>query len=112
MDNEHFDPHGATAEPTPAEAAAPLDAAAIVDQVRELLFGDQRRAAEATMKALEDRLAALTATVEARFADFERRLAESRSQADETHGTHVEAIGVALSELGDRIRTLIAKPGA
>ena len=95
--------------PPGAEAAAPLDAAAVVEQVRELLFGDQRRATEATLKSLEDRLAALTATVEARFADLERRLAESRARRPRQRG-HVEAIGVALNELGDRIKGLIAKP--
>jgi hypothetical protein len=112
MDNEHFDPQGGAPEPTAAEAAAPLDAAAVIDQVRELLFGDQRRAAEAALKGVEDRLAALTATVEARFADLERRLAETRHEADHAHEGHIEAIGVALGELGERIKGLIAKPPA
>src|SRR5947209_18501946 len=81
MDNEFSPPyengqgesHPSQAAP---EAAAPLDAAAVIEQVRELLFGDHRRATEGTMKGLEDRLAALTATLEARFSDLERRLHE------------------------------------
>jgi hypothetical protein len=105
MDNEHTPP-----EPLETEAAAPIDAASVVEQVRELLFGEQRRAMEASVRSLEDRFAALTATVEARMADLERRLAESRSEADAAREGHVDAIGVALHELGDRIKGLIAKP--
>jgi hypothetical protein len=110
MDSEYIPPQGAAPEPPVGEAAVPLDAAAVVEQVRELLFGDHRRAAEASVKSLEDRLAALTATVEARFADFERRLAEARDAADHASAGHIEAIGGALHELGDRIKGLIAKP--
>jgi hypothetical protein len=106
MDNEFIQPPPAEAE----VAAAPLDAAAVVEQVRELLFGEHRRATEGSLKALEDRLAALTATLEARFADLEHRLSESRAEADHAREGHIEAIGAALSDLGDRIKTLIAKP--
>jgi len=111
MDNEYTPPQGANPEPN-GEAAVPLDAAAVVEQVRELLFGDQRRATETALKSLEDRLAALTATVEARLADMERRLSESRSEADSARDSHVESIGAAISELGERIKSLIAKPPA
>jgi hypothetical protein len=119
MDNEYIPPHGANdppggeaAAPLAGEAAAPLDAAAVVEQVRELLFGDHRRATESALKTLEDRLAALTATIEARFADLERRLAESRSETEHVRDAHVESIGAAISELGERIKSLIAKPPA
>ena len=111
MDNEHYEQPGANAEPS-AEAAAPLDPAAVIEQVRELLFGDQRRATEAAIKGLEDKLAALTATLEARFADLERRIAESRHETETTRDGHIDAIGAALHELGDRIKGLIAKPQA
>ena len=114
MDNEPMPPHSAPpeSEAAQADAAAPLDAGAVVEQVRELLFGDQRRATEAALKSLEDKLAALTATVEARFADYERRLTESRNEADQAREGHVEAIGAALSDLGERLKGLIGKPPA
>lgn len=107
MDNEYMPPQ--TEPPEVEAAAAPLDAAAVVDQVRELLFGEHRRAIEAALKSLEDQFAALTATVEARAADLERRLVESRSETDQTRDGHVDAIGAALHELGDKIKGLIAK---
>jgi hypothetical protein len=113
MDNEFPYEHGEGEAHTPqlaSETAAPLDAAAIIEQVRELLFGDQRRAAETSMKGLEDRLAALTATIEARFADFERRLHEVKSEASQAHVSGVDAIGSAIAELGDRIKGLIPRP--
>jgi hypothetical protein len=110
MDSQHYDPTGENLETSAAEAAPPLDPAAVIEQVRELLFGEQRRATETALKSLEDRFAALTATVEARFADLERRIAENRSEADQAREGNVEAIGVAFAELSDRIKGLIAKP--
>jgi hypothetical protein len=116
MDNEFMSPHSEHPESEPAhvppangEAIAP-DAATVIEQVRELLFGDHRRATDGALKSIEDRLAALTATIEARFADLERRLEESRASADRAQEGQVEAIGVALTELGDRIKGLIVKP--
>ncbi len=104
MNDDHT--HGEHAE---AEAALP-DANAVVEQVRELLFGDHRRANEAALKSLEDRTAALTATLEARFADLERRLAELKSEQDHARGTHADTLGAALVELGAKIRSLAATP--
>jgi len=116
MDNENTPPHSEHAEgdaahapPTTADPAAP-DAAAVIEQVRELLFGDHRRATEVALKSLEDRLAALTATIEARLADMERRLHDIHAEAEQTRDHHVEAIGAALTEIGDRIKSLVAKP--
>lgn len=118
MDNENTPPHSEHAEgnsthapATNGDAAAP-DAAAVIEQVRELLFGEHRRATEGALKGLEDRLAALTATIEARFADMERRLHEARSETDQSRDHHVEAIGAALTELGERLKSLVAKPSA
>ena len=115
MDNEFMPPHSdhpegePMASPNP-EATTPIDAAAVVEQVRELLFGDHRRATEGSLKSLEDKLAALTATIEARFADLERRLSENRAEADQAREGNVESIGAAFAELGERIKGLIAKP--
>jgi hypothetical protein len=118
MDNENTPPHSEHAEGDSAHApaangdAATPDPAAVIEQVRELLFGEHRRATEGSLKHLEDRLAALTATVEARFADLERRVHESRAEADRSRDHHVEAIGAALTELGERLKSLVAKPPA
>ena len=95
-----------------AEAAAGADPASVIVQVRELLFGDHRRSTEGSLKGLEEKLAALTATVEARFADLERRLVEAKAQTDHARESGVEAIGAAIAELGDKIKGLAAKPMA
>jgi hypothetical protein len=111
MDLPNMPPH--SDPPDNDAASAPLsnaDAANVIEQVRELLFGDHRRATEGALKGLEDRLVALTATVEARLADLERRIEESRAAADRAQDGHVQAIGAALNELGDRIKGLVAKP--
>jgi hypothetical protein len=112
MDNEFEHPHSEHGEhvPAPAEVAPAPDPATIIEQVRELLFGEQRRATDAALKSLEDRLAALTATVEARVADIERRFNEARTETDHSRDHHVEQIGAAFADLADRIKSLIAKP--
>ena len=112
MDNEHMPPHehGEGERAATGDNAAPLDAAAVIEQVRELLFGDHRRSTEGSLKGLEDRVAALTATIEARFADLERRLHEMKAETDHARDSHVDAIGSALSEIGDRIKGLTSKP--
>ncbi len=112
MDNEFMPPHEHPEGERAAngETAAPLDAAAVIEQVRELLFGDHRRSTEGALKGLEDRVAALTATIEARLADLERRLHEVKAETDHTRDAHVEAIGSALAEIGDRIKGLTVRP--
>ena len=81
--------------------------------MRELLFGEHRRATEGSLKSLEDRLAALTATIEARFADLERRLQEEPGREPSRAATaRSTAIGAALKDLGEHIRGLVAKPPA
>jgi hypothetical protein len=115
MDNEFMPPHEngegeRAAPPANGDNAAPLDAAAVIEQVRELLFGDHRRSTEGALKGLEERFAALTATLEARFADLDRRLHEIKAETDQSRDSHVQAIGSALAEIGDRIKGLTARP--
>ena len=103
-------PNSGTVASAAAESTAVADPASVIEQVRELLFGDHRRSTEGSLKGLEDKLAALTATVEARFADLERRLVETKAQSDHARESGVEAIGAAIAELGDKIKGLAAKP--
>jgi hypothetical protein len=121
MNNEFTDPNfgrgnspanTAGSPSTIAEAAASGDPSAVILQVRELLFGEHRRSTEGSLKGLEDKLAALTATVEARFSDLERKLVEAKAQTDHARVSGIEAIGAAIVELGDKIKGLAAKPMA
>lgn len=92
--------------------AAAADPNAVIEQVRELLFGEHRRASEAAMKSLEDRFVALTATMEARLGDLQRQLEELKSTTDHAAGHHAEALGASLVELGEKIRALATRPSA
>ncbi len=121
MNNEFTDPnfghgnnstHSGGSPSSIAEAAANGDPSAVILQVRELLFGDHRRSTEGSLKGLEDKLAALTATVEARFSDLERRLVEAKAQTDHDRASGIDAIGAAIVELGDKIKGLASKPMA
>ena len=109
---EHNNGMHTNAGPSPsvADTAASADAATVIEQVRELLFGDHRRTTEGSVKGIEDRIAALTATMEARFADIERRLHEMKTETDHARESGVTAIGAAISELGDKIKGFAAKP--
>jgi hypothetical protein len=112
MDNEYLPPGRAESETIPNTDPAALEPAAVIEQVRELLFGEHRRATEGSLKSLEDRLAALTATIESRFADLERRLQEGRAESQQSRDREVDGIGAALKDLGEHIRALVAKPPA
>ena len=107
--HDESSPASAAAPPSSTENAAAVDPASVIEQVRELLFGDHRRSTEGSLKGLEDRIAALTATVEARFADLERRLVETKAETDHARDSGVEAIGAAIAELGDKIKGLTVK---
>ena len=89
---------------------AAIEAASVIEQVRELLFGDQRRSTEGSLKGIEDRIAALTATMEARFADLERRLQELKTETDHAREQSVDAIGAAIADLGVKIKGFTGKP--
>jgi hypothetical protein len=101
---------GSATTSSPLENGAAAEAASVIEQVRELLFGDQRRTTEGSLKGLEDRVAALTATMEARFADIERRLQELKSETDTAREESVDAIGAAIADLGSKIKGLHPKP--
>ena len=101
---------GATTTHAATENGASIEAASVIEQVRELLFGDQRRTTEGSLKGIEDRIAALIATMEARFADIERRLHDLKSETDTAREQSVDAIGAAIADLGDKIKGFHAKP--
>lgn len=110
MDNEYGHSNGENHVVEPQSETPAPDASNVIEQVRELLFGEHRRVTEGSLKGLEDKLAALTATIESRFADLERRLSETRAEHETARDSNVAAIGSALMDLGERIKSLIPKP--
>jgi len=60
----------------------------VIEQVRELLFGE---------------------TMEARFSELETRLTELRSDSEHAQASAIDGIGEAIAHLGANIREMSAK---
>ncbi len=93
----------ATSEVARANGA---NSAGVIEQVRELLFGEAKRTTEQGLKALEDRLEALSATMNARFAEIESRMAANQSEAEHSQAGAIDDIGAAIAQLGANIRNM------
>ena len=81
-----------------------------IEQVRELLFGGEKRSTEQRFRDADDKIEALRADMLARFSMLESRLAETERMLDNQHNAAVDEIGLALSDLGARVRKLVTSP--
>ena len=93
---------------TKAEAAAAE--ANTIEQVRELLFGQEKRTTEQRHRDIDDRIEALRADMLARFSMLETRLSDTERSLDNQHNAAVDEIGMAISDLGARVRKLATQP--
>lgn len=79
-----------------------------IDQVRELLFGADKRSHEQRFdeldRKLERELDVLRAHVETRFSEIEAALAAATAAGDADRRKAVEKIGDAIGNLGDLIK--------
>jgi isocitrate dehydrogenase kinase/phosphatase len=84
--------------------------AGVIDQVRELLFGETRRSTEQQLAdldaKLEAKVQALRADMMDRVAELERRIVDLDHASDSQRLASIDDIGVAISELGNTIRKL------
>ncbi len=77
-----------------------------IDQVRELLFGENHRSNEQQHRDLEASVEALRRDMQERFSLLETRLADVEREAERRHATSIDGIGAALSDLGAHVRKL------
>ncbi len=82
------------------------DAAGVIDQVRELLFGEAKRSTEQGLRALEDRVEALTAAMQAQFSEVESRVADLARETERSQASAIDDIGSAIAHLGSTIRNM------
>ena len=110
MDNEPMPPHSAPPESEAAQAnpesAAPLDAGAVVEQVRELLFGEKQRSNEQQHRDIEASIESLRRDMLERFAMLESRVADLDREVEARHASTIDGIGLALADLGAHVRKL------
>lgn len=94
----------------PASEISPLNgigaSANTIDQVRELLFGAEKRSTEQGLADLDNKLDALRMHVDKRFAELEASLKASYEASDSDRRKSIEAIGDAIANLGQTVRKL------
>jgi hypothetical protein len=105
----------AMARPEMKENVAPANGAGhaeqTIDQVRELLFGEKERSNEQQHRAIEAAIEALRRDMLERFAMMESRMAEMDREVERRHAHAIDAIGVALTDLGAHVRKLAEPSG-
>ena len=81
-----------------------------INQVRELLFGGEKRSTDQRFRDADDKLEALRADMLARFSMLESQLAETHRQLDNQHNAAVDEIAAAITDMGARVRKLVTAP--
>ncbi len=79
---------------------------AVIDQVRELLFGETKRSTEHGLGALDAKIDALTAAMQQRFSEVESRIAELARDTERAQAHAIDEIGSAITQLGASIRNM------
>ena len=91
---------------TPATAQDNSDPVGVINQVRELLFGETKRASEASLQALDAKVDALAAAISEKFSEVESRLAEMARDSERAQASTIDDIGSAIAQLGASIRNM------
>lgn len=94
------------AEPSPA--ADGMDPAKGMDQVREILFGENRRSTEKALQALDKKVDDLAANLSTRLSEIMALITEVQSNAERSTASAIDEIGVAISQLSSTIRNASA----
>ncbi len=79
-----------------------------IEQVRELLFGQEKRTTEQRHREFEEKIEALHADMLSRFSMLESRLSDTERALDQQHNAALEEISNAITDLGSRVRKLVA----
>jgi len=82
------------------------DPAGVINQVRELLFGETKRASEASLNTLDAKVDALAASMRERFAEVEGRMADLARDTERAQASAIDEIGSAIAQLGASIRNM------
>ncbi len=75
-----------------------------MEQVRELLFGDYERQAEARITVLESRIQNLELSLHGRLDALQARLDAISAEMEATQRQTLDQIGAGLQELGARLK--------
>lgn len=99
--------NGARGEAVEGVAAIEADT---INQVRELLFGADKRATDTRFGQIDDKLEKLIAELRgdlaAKFADLENRIETLARDVEQRRLTSVDDIGAAIANLGAAVRNM------
>jgi hypothetical protein len=79
-----------------------------MEQMRELLFGATKRETERQLSVLDAKLDEICAELLARVDALDARVAELARETDRNRAESILAIGGAISELGDAVKSMAA----
>lgn len=82
------------------------DPSLVIDQVRELLFGEAKRSTEQNLQGLDQKVEAMRASMLERFAEVENRIAELTRETERAQAAAIDDIGSAIAQLGASIRNM------
>ncbi|MEO1709690.1 MAG: hypothetical protein AAFR70_05435 [Pseudomonadota bacterium] len=77
-----------------------------LDQVREILFGEYQRRAEAHIVMLEERVRDLELSVHRRLDAIQARVDSLAAEVDAQNRSALDEIAQGMVELGDRVRRI------
>ncbi len=77
-----------------------------LDQVREILFGEYQRRAEAHIAMLEERVRDLELSVHRRLDAIQARVDSLAAEVDAQNRSALDEIAQGMVELGDRVRRI------
>jgi len=77
-----------------------------LDQVREILFGEYQRRAEAHIVMLEERVRDLELSVHRRLDAIQARVDALAAEVDAQNRSALDEIAQGMVELGDRVRRI------
>lgn len=77
-----------------------------MEQVRELLFGETRRANDHHLRSIEDRIEAMRADFMERLAALESRLVDLARETEQSQAASIDAIGGAIAQLGAAVQNM------
>jgi hypothetical protein len=101
MTEEHEDFGGA-----PGDGGVAPPAADPLEQVRELLFGELKRATELNLRDLDCKIEAVREEILARLAVLDSRIADLGRDTERNHTAAIDAIGGAIAQLGATVQNM------
>lgn len=77
-----------------------------MEQVREILFGDQQRRTEAYLALLEERIRTLETSVHRRLDALQARIDAIAAEVDASQRSSLDEIAKGMQELSERVRRI------